>query len=120
MIEEEKLEFFDLPYYTATTEEVQSVIEAEGSFNLQRLEVFNMDWDDYIKKADSNLDKTARAALIAKDIRAVGEPILASHFGEDIMDDLFHRFKEDVLEYMEARKCQYINIVMSLTKKDIY
>ncbi|WRX15345.1 SAM dependent carboxyl methyltransferase - like 10 [Theobroma cacao] len=118
LIEEEKLESFDLPYYAATTEEVKEVIEAEGSFTLQRLEVFNMDWDAYIKQADSNLDKTARAAIIAKDIRAVGEPILASHFGEDIMDDLFHRFKEDVLEYMEAHKCQYINIVMSLTKKE--
>ncbi|XVF45320.1 hypothetical protein PTKIN_Ptkin02bG0196300 [Pterospermum kingtungense] len=119
LIEEEKLESFDLPFYAATTEEVKSVIETEGSFNLQKLEVFNMDWDDYIKKADSNLDKTARAAIISKDIRAVGEPILASHFGEDIMDNLFRRFKEDVLDYMEARKCQYINIVLSLTKKDV-
>ncbi|XVE93667.1 hypothetical protein REPUB_Repub01dG0213900 [Reevesia pubescens] len=88
LIEEEKLDIFNLPFYAATIEEVKTVIEAEGSFNLQRLEGFNMDWDDYIKKADSNLDKTARAAIIARDIRAVGEPILASHFGEDIMDDI--------------------------------
>ncbi|XVF45321.1 hypothetical protein PTKIN_Ptkin02bG0196400 [Pterospermum kingtungense] len=120
LIEEQKLESFDLPYYTATTEEVKSVIEAEGSFNLQKLEAFNMDWDDYIKKANSNLDKTARAAILAKDIRAVGEPILASHFGDHIMDDLFRRFKEDVLDYMEAHKCQHINIIMSLTKKDMH
>ncbi|KAL4387396.1 hypothetical protein GQ457_09G028020 [Hibiscus cannabinus] len=121
LIGDEKLESFDLPYYAATGEELRSVIEAEGSFELQRLEAFNMDWDDYIKKADGNrvLDKAARAAIIARDIRAVGEPILASHFGEDIMDDLFRRFEHDVLDYMEAHKCQYINIVMSLTKKDI-
>ncbi|GMI80543.1 hypothetical protein like AT3G11480 [Hibiscus trionum] len=123
LIENEKLESFDLPYYAASGEELRSVIEAEGSFELQKPEAFNMDWDDYIKKADGDrvLDKAARAAIIARDIRAVGEPILASHFGEDIMDDLFRRFGQDVLDYMKAHKCQYINIdiVMSLTKKDI-
>ncbi|GMI80544.1 jasmonic acid carboxyl methyltransferase [Hibiscus trionum] len=121
LIENEKLESFDLPYYAASGEELRSVIEAEGSFELQKPEAFNMDWDDYIKKADGDrvLDKAARAAIIARDIRAVGEPILASHFGEDIMDDLFRRFEQDVLDYMKAHKCQYINIVMSLTKKDI-
>ncbi|OMO74319.1 hypothetical protein CCACVL1_16810 [Corchorus capsularis] len=118
LIEEGKLESFDLPYYAATKEEVKKVIEAEGSFTIQRLEAFGMDWDDYIKKADSKLDKTERAAIIARDMRAVGEPILGSHFGEEIMDDLFRRFEEDVLHYMEEHHCQHINMVMSLIKKD--
>ncbi|MBA0636927.1 hypothetical protein Godav_029923 [Gossypium davidsonii] len=121
LIEEEKLGSFNLPYYAASTEEIKSVIEAEGSFKLQNMEVFNVDWDDYIKKADTKqvVDKTTRATMIAKDIRAVGEPILGSHFGEDIMDDLFRRFKEDVFDYMETHKCQFVNVVMSLIKKDI-
>ncbi|OMO75608.1 SAM dependent carboxyl methyltransferase [Corchorus olitorius] len=118
LIEEEKMESFDLPYYAATKEEVKKVIEVEESFTIQRLEAFNMDWDDYIKKADKKLDKTERAAIMARDIRAVGEPILASHFGKEIMDDLFRRFEEDVLDYMEAHHCQYISMVISLIKKD--
>ncbi|KAM2988857.1 hypothetical protein FF2_002895 [Malus domestica] len=100
-----------------TTKEVEDVIEAEGSFTLQSLEVFKNDWDSYIKHADSGLDKKARAAVLATDIRAVGEPILATQFGEAAMDDLFHRFKEDVLDHMEMENCQYINLVISLTKK---
>ncbi|XP_039067114.1 salicylate carboxymethyltransferase-like [Hibiscus syriacus] len=121
LIEDEKLVSFDLPYYAASVKEVKNVIEAEGSFKLQKLESFSIDRDDYIKKADNDhvVDKTARSAIIARDIRAVGEPILASHFGQDIMDDLFCRFEDGVLDYMEAHKCQYINIVMSLTKKDV-
>ncbi|KAM1348786.1 hypothetical protein ACFX2I_002987 [Malus domestica] len=98
-------------------EEVEDVIEAKGSFTLQSLEVFKNDWDSYIKHADSGLDKKARAAVLATDIRAVGEPILATQFGETAMDDLFHRFKEDVLDHMEMENCQYINLVISLTKK---
>lgn len=120
-MEEEKLGSFDLPYYAASTEEIKSVIEAEGSFELRNMEVFSMDWDDYIKRADTKqvVEKTTRAAMVAQVIRAVGEPILGSHFGEDIMDDLFRRFKEDVIDYMETHKCQYVSVAMSLTKKDI-
>ncbi|CAN6687455.1 unnamed protein product [Malus baccata var. baccata] len=117
LIEKEKLEIFNLPYYAPTTKEVEDVIEAEGSFTLQSLEVLKNDWDSYIKHADSGLDRKARAAVLATDIRAVGEPILATQFGEAAMDDLFHRFEEDVLDHMEMENCQYINLVISLTKK---
>ena len=106
-----------MPYYAPTTEEVKKVIEIEGSFTLLKLEVFKMDWDSYIKKANSGLDKQERATMIATDIRAVGEPILASQFGEENMDNLFQRFKEVVLDHMEAEKCEYVNLVISLAKR---
>nr|POE69472.1 jasmonate o-methyltransferase [Quercus suber] len=50
LIEAEKLDTFNLPYYAPTTEEVKKAIEIEGSFTLLKLEVFKMDWDSYIKK----------------------------------------------------------------------
>lgn len=117
LIEAEKLDTFNLPYYAPTTEEVKKVIEIEGSFTLLKLEVFKMDWDSYIKKANSGLDKQERATMIATDIRAVGEPILASQFGEENMDNLFQRFKNVVLDHMEAEKCEYVNLVISLAKR---
>ncbi|XP_050365343.1 probable jasmonic acid carboxyl methyltransferase 2 [Argentina anserina] len=117
LIEEEKLDTFNLPYYAPTMDEVKEVIEAEGSFTLQNLEVFRNDWDSYIKQTNSSFDKKSRAAILSTDIRAVGEPILASHFGEETMDDLFRRFEEDVLDHMEKENCQFINLVISLTKK---
>ncbi|XP_048437064.1 3,7-dimethylxanthine N-methyltransferase 1-like [Pyrus x bretschneideri] len=117
LIEDEKLDTFDLPYYAPTTKEVEDVIEAEGSLTLQSLEVLKNDWDSYIKRADGRLDRKARAAVLATDIRAVGEPILATQFGEAAMDDLFRRFEEDVLDHMDRENCQYISLVISLTKK---
>ncbi|TQE09971.1 hypothetical protein C1H46_004393 [Malus baccata] len=101
LIEEEKLDTFNMPLYFPTTKEAEDVIEAEGFFTLQSLEVFKNDWDSYIKHADSGLDKKARAAVLATEIRAVVEPILATQFGEVAMDDLFRRFEEDVLDHME-------------------
>ncbi|ONH91100.1 hypothetical protein PRUPE_8G092900, partial [Prunus persica] len=117
LIEVEKLDTFNMPYYAPTTKEIEEVIEAEGSFILQNLEVFKNDWDSYVKQANSGLDKKTRAAIFATDIRAVGEPILASQFGEAPMDDLFRRFEADVLDHMERENCQFINLVISLTKK---
>ncbi|KAJ7967298.1 Carboxyl methyltransferase [Quillaja saponaria] len=117
-IDEGKLETFNVPYYGATIKEVKKVIEAEGSFTLQKFESFKLDWDACIKQTDkSSLDKQGRAAIISKVIRAVSEPILASHFGEQVMDDLFFRFKEKILDrMMKAMKLEYINLVISLTK----
>ncbi|KAL6270065.1 hypothetical protein ACE6H2_026976 [Prunus campanulata] len=117
LIEEEKLDTFNMPYYAPTTKEIEEVIEAEGSFILQKLEVFKNDWDSYVKQANSGLDKKTRAAIFATDLRAVGEPILASQFREAPMDDLFRRFEADVLDHMERENCQFINLVISLTKK---
>ncbi|KAJ0079087.1 hypothetical protein Patl1_23135 [Pistacia atlantica] len=117
LIEEERLGSFNLSYYAPTAEEVKKVIEDEGSFTLERLETFMVDWDTYIRKADSSLDTEERAAILATDMRAVGEAILSSQFGESIMDDLFMRFKRDVFGYMEAHECKFINLVISLTRK---
>ncbi|KAJ7978341.1 Carboxyl methyltransferase [Quillaja saponaria] len=116
LIEKEKLDTFNLPNYAATREEVKNVIEAEGSFKLQKLEAFNMDWDSFVKNIDGSFEKQERAAMVANSIRSVSESILASHFGEQVMDELFCRFKEDVLDHMEAHKCQYIILVVSLIK----
>ncbi|KAM5579084.1 hypothetical protein ABKV19_009058 [Rosa sericea] len=117
LIEEKKLDTFNMPYYAPTADEVKEVIEAEGSFILQNLETFRNDWDFYIKQVNCGFDKKARAAILSTDIRAVGEPILASEFGEKAMDDLFCRFEEDVLDHMEKENCQFIDLVISLTKK---
>ncbi|XP_015868448.3 S-adenosyl-L-methionine:benzoic acid/salicylic acid carboxyl methyltransferase 1 isoform X2 [Ziziphus jujuba] len=117
LIEEEKLDVLNLPYYAASKEEVQKLIEEEGSFELKNLEVFKMDWDTYLKKANSKLDEQQRAAIITSHIRAVGEPFLAAHFGEAAMDELFSRFKDNVLHHMVWETCEYVNLVISLTKK---
>ncbi|KAM1763767.1 hypothetical protein ACFX14_003081 [Malus domestica] len=116
LIEKENLEIFNLPYYAPPTKDVEDVNEAEGSFRLQSVEAFKNDWDSYMKHAYSDVGKKARA-ILATDIRAVKEPVLATQFGEAAMDDLFCRSEEDVLDHMEMENCQYINLVISLTKK---
>ncbi|KAM5561235.1 hypothetical protein ABKV19_022032 [Rosa sericea] len=117
LIEKKNLDSFNIPYYEPTMEELMELIEAEGSFRLQDLQVFKHDWDSFIKEADSGLDKKARAGIFSTHIRSVVVPFLVSHFGEGVMEDLFRRFEKDVLDYMEKEKCQSIDMVLSLTKE---
>jgi hypothetical protein len=44
------------------------------------------------------------------------ESILASHFGGEIMDDLFERFSKKIEEYLEVENGKYTNIIISMTK----
>ncbi|KAH7528933.1 hypothetical protein FEM48_Zijuj05G0130300 [Ziziphus jujuba var. spinosa] len=115
LIEEEKLDRFNLPFYATSAEEVKKLVE--GSFGLHKLESFKTDWETHIKKANNSLDSKERAAIIAADIRTVAEPILVAHFGDKIMDKLFDRVGEDVLDHMLRYNCQNVNLVISLTKK---
>ncbi|KAI4297087.1 hypothetical protein L6164_036995 [Bauhinia variegata] len=110
-IEESKLDSFDMPYFAPTANEVKEIIEAEGSFTLQRLEICKLGWD-----ADIDESKEMKAKFIAKYMRAAAEPLLKLHFGDDIMDELFQRFADKVAQLLEVKKMEYNNLVISMTR----
>ncbi|XP_061376377.1 probable jasmonic acid carboxyl methyltransferase 2 [Gastrolobium bilobum] len=118
LIEEAKLDFFDLPLYGPTAEEVRQVIDAEGSFKIETLKIIKMSWDANLQEDvdGSFLDSITRGEFIAKYIRAVFEPLLAVEFGEDIMDELFSRFAKLVAELTELETLEYTNLIVSMTK----
>lgn len=46
VIEEERIDSFNAPCYIASIDEVRHVIEEEGSFLVNHLEAFEVDWDE--------------------------------------------------------------------------
>lgn len=54
---------------------------------------------------------------MAKSIRVVAESILASYFGEEIMDDLFERFSQKIEEYLKVEEAKYTNMSISMKKE---
>ncbi|TKY63369.1 Theobromine synthase 2 [Spatholobus suberectus] len=118
LVEEAKLDSFNLPTYGPTIEEVRQVIEAEGSFTLQMLKAFKMGWDANLQEevVDSVLDSKMKGEFIAKYIRSVFEPILIIGFGKDIMEELFSRFAKKVSQLIELDTLEYTNLVMSMRK----
>ncbi|KAK7351867.1 hypothetical protein VNO77_11611 [Canavalia gladiata] len=119
LIEQRKLDSFNLPSYCPTAEEVRQVIEEEGSFDIQRLETIRTDWVKNINVSsdDSLIDEETRAEGVAKYIRAVVEPILKSEFGEECMDELFRRFKIKLVEVFGVEKLEIPNLAMHITKR---
>ena len=129
------MDHFNVPYYAPTSKEVKKVIEEEGSFCLQKLNVFEIVWDAGFggKQVTNNIkarcdidddndddddDKYKRGQYVSNYMRAVAEPILIKQFGGTVMDDLFRRFTNKATESMEKDNWPFVNLVISLTRKN--
>lgn len=90
LIDEKKIDNFNAPYYAPSVEEVKWEIRKEGSFTVNGLEAFEIEWDGGHQNK-STADELSRGERVGKTIRAVVEPMLEDSFGREIMDELFHR-----------------------------
>ncbi|KAK9691057.1 hypothetical protein RND81_09G173100 [Saponaria officinalis] len=113
VIEQEKLDWFNMPFYSPTVDEVRKLVQAEGSFVLNKLETFTVDWS-----VDTSQNLETRAKFVAKTIRVVTESLLATAFSHTAVDDLFLQFETRVKERMAGKSSEYLNIVLSITNKD--
>ncbi|KAF7811855.1 theobromine synthase 2-like [Senna tora] len=119
--EEAKLDSYDTPHYGPSEKEVRKIIEEEGSFTLEKLEISKLGWDGGMnEEGDDTIivhGKLMRAKFIANYTRAVNEPLLKSHFGDAIMDELFLRVSDKLVQLMEEKKeLVFTNLVLSITK----
>ncbi|KAE8703819.1 Salicylate carboxymethyltransferase [Hibiscus syriacus] len=87
VIEEEKLNTFNIPQYTPSQNEI--------------------DLSDAFKDGGYN---------VAKCMRAVAEPLIVSHFGEAIVDQVFQRYREIIADRMSKEKTEFVNVIVSLIK----
>nr|ABR17222.1 unknown [Picea sitchensis] len=98
LIEEEKVDSFNIPMYCPCPGEVSNEIAREGSFEIQRLELLrrseNFPREEMEAITGSASAKDAYGQKLAKQLRAVMESLMKHHFGEEIMDALFERYGE--------------------------
>ncbi|XP_074314754.1 S-adenosyl-L-methionine:benzoic acid/salicylic acid carboxyl methyltransferase 3-like [Silene latifolia] len=99
VIEQEKLDKFNMPFFTPTVEEVRKLVEAERSFALNKLETFAIDWS-----VDTSQNLETRAKFVAKTIRAIVEPFLTTAFSHAVVNDLFLLFETRVKERIGRKK----------------
>lgn len=118
MIEEEKLDSFNIPTYEPRVEEIKDVIREEGSFIVEEIEIVMVPWDEGRNEDGDDLfvDGNIRAEFIARHTRAVMEPLLSANFGAEVMNELFSRFQKTIVQLMEVEKLEYANLMISLTK----
>jgi len=106
--------------YEPTVEELRHVIQEEGSFFIQRLEILILPWDEGINKGsdDSSLDGNMKAELMAKHVRAIMEPLMSTKFGAEVITEVFMRYQKKVAQLMkvEKEKLEFATFMISMTK----
>nr|UMB49583.1 salicylic acid methyltransferase [Carica papaya] len=116
IIEEEKLGSFNIPQYTPSPEELKTEVIKERSFTVDRLEVTRVHWDAYhgeLSPFDAVMDGGYN---VANCMRSVAEPLLVSHFGEEIIEEVFYRYRKILADRMSKEETQFVNVIISVVK----
>ncbi|KAF8018274.1 hypothetical protein BT93_H3235 [Corymbia citriodora subsp. variegata] len=116
LVEEQKLDSFNIPQYTPSPKEVQWEVQKQGSFSIDCLEVSEVNWSVLDTDSDSNIVPKDGGYNLARLMRAVAEPLLVDHFGEDIIDEVFKRYGTLLADCMSKERNAFVNVVISLKK----
>ncbi|XP_021300863.1 benzoate carboxyl methyltransferase-like [Herrania umbratica] len=116
IVKEADADSFNIPLYAPYKGELCEIIQKEGSFDLDKLEVVQINWGprDVLTNEDFELDKYQWGQKTANSVRAITEPMLARHFGEDILDKLFRGLAKYEAEHPGYK---LTSIVVSMKKK---
>ncbi|KAI7737301.1 hypothetical protein M8C21_031399, partial [Ambrosia artemisiifolia] len=117
LIEEEKLDSFNIPQYTPSPKEVSNKVEKEGSFVIDRLEVSEVNWDACTNDNLILSEEDVQGYNMGKCMRAVAEPLVLSHFGESIVEEVFARYTNNIKITMSIEKTKLVNVTVSMTLK---
>ncbi|KAL5833535.1 hypothetical protein ACOSQ3_017209 [Xanthoceras sorbifolium] len=81
LVEAAKVDSFDIPCYHPCEEEVRDIVEKEGSFNLNKLEIFEVNWDpsDDPSNKEFVFNKYRSGKNVANCVRAVGLSFWEEH-----------------------------------------
>ncbi|XP_071731339.1 salicylate carboxymethyltransferase-like [Rutidosis leptorrhynchoides] len=117
LIKEEKMDSFNIPQYSPCAKEIRDEVEKEGSFTVDRLEVSEVNWgastDDYFGLSEND----AHRSNMGKCMRAVVEPLIKSHFGESIIEEVFTRYTNIIMNCMSKENAKLVSVTVSLIRK---
>ncbi|KAL9231423.1 hypothetical protein vseg_006655 [Gypsophila vaccaria] len=113
VIEEEKVDSFNLPVYFPCKEEVHEIVLKEGSFVIDHLEVVYDDVQNKVKDAQTG------AEFLAKVARSFSESLISYHFGAQVWDDLYDVLYQVILKHLKSNvePSDIFNIVIVLRNR---
>ena len=97
LISEAQVDTFNLLVYVASPKEMTQLVETNGCFNIERME---------ITQPGARVDSLSGKAL-TKHLRAGMEGIISKHFGTKIIDELFDRFSKKQQESFDLLESKY-------------
>ncbi|KHN36081.1 salicylate carboxymethyltransferase-like [Glycine soja] len=123
IIKEEQMDTFNIPQYTPSPSEVKFEVQKEGSFSITSLEVTVVPWNAYDNGNAFDSECGFSKSLsnggynVTKCMRAVAEPLLVSHFGEAIIEEVFSRYQQILTERMSKEKTEFVNVTISMIRR---
>lgn len=92
------MDCFNLPLYPASPAEIARLVEMDGSFHIEKMELLN---------TQTRYEGGVNAQEIAIHLRAGMEGIISKHFGCEIVDELFRRLAEKTREFSHLLGSSY-------------
>ncbi|VVA94450.1 unnamed protein product [Arabis nemorensis] len=106
LISEEQVDTFNIPIYSASPEEVRILVETNGSFTVESMEL--MDPTAWLKREMTMED--VRQWMLC--IEATMGSLFNNHFGEHLLDDIFDRLTAKLVGLTEKIESSYREKVM--------
>ncbi|KAK9989469.1 hypothetical protein SO802_029708 [Lithocarpus litseifolius] len=116
LIDEDKMNSFNIPQYTPSPSEVKTEVSKQGYFSIDHLEVSAIKWNDFDNEFNASNAFSDDGYKVAKYMRAVADSMLVSHFGDGIIDEVFLRYGKIIADRISKENCQFINVTISITK----
>lgn len=110
-VEKEKIDSYEIHFYAPSKEELEIVVTTEGSFKVDHLQVLEVEKE--VKSAD---DGSSYGAKVSRTVRAIQESMIAHHFGEHIVDNLFEEYGRLLDEEIAKEDIKPVTLVVVLTK----
>ncbi|KAI4977394.1 hypothetical protein ZWY2020_057306 [Hordeum vulgare] len=118
LVEKEKLDSFNLPFYGPSMDEVKAVVEQSQQFDMNHIKLFDTNWDPCDDSDGNYVNDSVQSGInVATCLRAVMEPMFASHFGETVLDELFKKFAHNVALHLNKEKTKYSVMTLSITRR---
>ncbi|GFP87513.1 indole-3-acetate o-methyltransferase 1 [Phtheirospermum japonicum] len=114
LITSEKRDIFNIPVYAASLDEFKEIVETEGSFVINKLEVFRGGSPLVVNHPD---DGAEIGQALANTCRSVSGVLVDAHIGDHLSDVLFSRVAARGTSHANELKeqLQFSHIVASLT-----
>ncbi|KAK7859835.1 salicylate carboxymethyltransferase [Quercus suber] len=91
-----------------------------GYFSIDRLEDFAVKCNDHDSRFNPSIVFSDDGYNVAKCMRVVVGFLLATHFGDAIIEEVFCRYRKIIADCISKEKTQFIKVTISMTKIVIY
>ncbi|KAL0362876.1 UNVERIFIED_CONTAM: Indole-3-acetate O-methyltransferase 1 [Sesamum calycinum] len=114
LITSEKRDNFNIPVYAPSLEDFKEVVEADGSFIVNKLEVFRGGSPLVVNHPD---DAAEIGRALANSCRSVSGVLVDAHIGDQLSDELFSRVSMRATTHAKEllEQLQFFHIVASLS-----